>query len=178
MLDNNMLNFLKGIFNRKSQDKDVLLKFELDNGEVYQEKIKLEDFEERVSYLQKHFHQPKSLDEIKFIYCLVGNVVEERFDKSKNKTYKGTKHFSTGTKVYCYPPMWGDGYENIKVIGKHRKSPKLVTIVMPSKHVTNWRLKTVYNPFIIKEMTENFGWTDQESDKERINEMLVWLNKR
>jgi hypothetical protein len=171
-----MLNFFRRIFKR-SQDKYVLLKFELDEGKVYQERIKLEDFEDRVSYLQQHFHQPKSLEDLKFIYCLVGNIVEDGLDKNQNKGFKGTKHFSPGTKVYCYPPRWGDGYERIKVIGQHRKSPRLVTMVIPSKHVTNWRLKTVYNPFIIKEMTENFGWTDKESDKERISEMVVWLNK-
>jgi hypothetical protein len=68
--------------------------------------------------------------------------------------------------------MWGDGYENIKVIGRHRKSARLITVVVPSERVTNWRLKTIYNPFVIKEMTNNFGWTDKESNKERINEML------
>ena len=35
----------------------------------------------------------------------------------------GTKHFSPGTKVYCAPGHWGDGGENIVVIGKHRGSP-------------------------------------------------------
>lgn len=174
----NMLNFIKKLFNKKLQDKDVLLKFELDNGEIYEEKIKLDDFEERFSYLQKHFHQPKALSDISFIYCLVGNIVEERFDNNLNKMVMGTKHFSPRTKVYCYPPKWGDGYENIKVIGRHRKSTRMITMVIPSKRVTNWRLKTIYNPFVIKEMTNNFGWTDKESDKERINEMLEWLIKR
>ncbi|WP_293686201.1 MULTISPECIES: hypothetical protein [unclassified Spirosoma] len=173
-----MINFFKKLFSNKSLDKDILLKFELDDGKMYEEKIKFDNFEERVSELQKQFHQPKALSEISFIYCLVGNIVEERFDKNLNKAVLGTKHFSPGTKVYCYPPMWGDGYENIKVIGRHRKSTRLITMVIPSDRVTNWRLKTVYNPFVIKEMTNNFGWTDKESDKERINEMLQWLAKR
>jgi len=172
-----MINFFKKLFNKKSP-KDILLKFELDNGDIYQETIKLDDFEERLSYLQKHLHQPKALANIKFIYCLVGNIVEERINKSSDTIFKGTKHFSPKTKVYCYPPVWGDGYENIKVIGRHRKSSRLVTMIIPSKYVTNWRLKTIYNPFVIKEMIENFGWTDKENDKERINEILQWLNKK
>lgn len=172
-----MTNFFIKLFTKKPQ-KDILLKLELDNGEIYQEVIRSDDFDERVSYLQKHFHQPKALADIKFIYCLVGNIVEERFDNNLNKVVLGTKHFSPRTKVYCYPPKWGDGYENIKVIGKHRKSRRLITMIIPSKQVTNWRLKTVYNPFVIKEMTKNFGCTDKESDKERINEMLQWLTKK
>ena len=170
-----MLSFFKNIFSKKKQDKNILLKFELDDGKIYEEKIKLDQLEERVLDLQKHFHQPKSLSEISFIFCLVGNIVEERYDKSQDKLFKGTKHFSSGTKVYCYPPIWGDGFANIKVIGKHRKSSKLITIVLPSKYVTNWRLQKVYNPFVIREMTENYGWTDKESDKEQINKMLVSL---
>lgn len=173
-----MKHFLKKVFNIKSPDKDVLLKFELNDGKMYEEKIKLENFEERISELQKHFHQPKALENIPFIYCLVGNIVEEQFDNNLGKVVLGTKHFSPGTKVYCYPPTWGDGYEKIKVIARHRKSQRMITIVMPADRVTNWKLKTVYNPFVIKEMTANFGWTDKETDKKQINEMLQWLTKK
>lgn len=173
-----MINFFKRIFSKKSQDKDVLLKFELDDGKVHEEKIKLSNFSERVSYLMKLFHQPKALSDISFIYCLVGNIVEERLDKTSNKVVTGTRHFSPKTKVYCYPPLWGDGYEKIKVIGRYRKSARLVTMIISSERVTNWRLKTVYNPLVIREMTNNFGWTDKESDKKQINEMVQWLSKR
>ena len=157
-------------------EKKFLIKFELDNGEFYEEYIDSNLFE-RISFLQKQLHQPKALADIKFIYCPVGNIIK-RYDRAQDKIVKGTKHFSAGTKVYCYPPSWGDGYENIKVIGRHRKSPRLVTMVLPSKCIINWRLKTVYEPFVIKEMTEHFGWINKESDKERINEMLVWLTKK
>jgi len=113
-----------------------------------------------------------------FVYCLVGNIVEERMDKSQHTIVKGTKHFSPGAKVYCYPPIWGDGYENIKVIGRHRKSSKLVTMIIPSKHITNWRLKTVYDPFVVQQMEKNGGWTNKESHKERIIRMLKSLNSQ
>ena len=51
-------------------------------------------------------------------------------------------------------------------------------MIIPSDQVTNWRLKTVYDPFVIKEMTNSFGWTDKESDKTRINEMLQSFDKK
>ena len=172
-----MLNFFKKLFNIKSRVTRVLASFELGDGKVHQEEVKLDEFGERVTAILKQLHQPKAISEITFIYCLIGNIVEERFDNNLNKMVLGTKHFSPGTKVYCYPPLWGDGYEKIKVIGRHRKSIGLVTMIVPVERITNWRLKTVYNPFVIREMTNNFGWTDKESDKERINEMVQWLAK-
>jgi len=173
-----MLRFFKNLFAIKPRHTDVLLKFELDDGKMYQEKIELDKFEERVSSLQKQFHQPKALSELSFIFCLVGNIIDSHHVSIQDKVSKGTKHFSPGTKVFCYPPRWGDGYEKIKVIGRHRKSSKLITIILASKYVTNWRMTTVYNPFVIREMLQNSGWTDNESDRVRISEMLTTLKNR
>jgi hypothetical protein len=128
------------------------------------------------SLQQPESHLTSSGSDNAFIYCLVGNIKEARLDKSLGTTVSGTKHFSPGTKVYCFPAMWGDGYENIKVIGRHRKSSRLVTLRMPSQHITNWRMKKVYEPFIVKQMAKNRGWTNGESDKEKIFEMLLSLN--
>lgn len=154
-----------------------MLELQLDDGRLYQERVRQEDYEDRLVYLLQLFHQQKVLAELNFIYCLVGNIVDERMDNTRNKIVRGTKHFSPGTKVYCYPPQWGDGYQKIKVIGKHRRSPRLITVIIPSKHITNWRLKTVYHPLIIKEMKANSRWTNKESDKEDILTMLSWLNR-
>jgi len=85
-----------------------------------------------------------------FIYCLIGNIVESRLDENLKKTVFGTKYFAPHAKVYCYPAKWGDGYEKITVTGRHRVSGRLITIVMASKLITNWRLSKVYNPAIIK----------------------------
>ena len=30
---------------------------------------------------------------------------------------RGSKQFTSGTKVYCLPPQWGDGYEKVVAIG-------------------------------------------------------------
>jgi hypothetical protein len=74
-------------------------------------------------------------------YCLVGNIVREREFGSTHELKLGTKHFTPGTKVYCLPPQWGDAYENVIVVGICRKSRRWITVVMPSKHITNWRGK-------------------------------------
>lgn len=43
------------------------------------------------------------------------------------------------------PVQWGDGYEKIKVVGRHRGSHQYVTMVMQARWLTNWRAKLVYS---------------------------------
>jgi hypothetical protein len=84
---------------------------------------------------------------------MVGNIVEERpYGPGGKETRRGTKHFAPGTRVYCFPPLWGDGYEQIKVVGRHRGSSRLVTMVIPSKWVVNRRAKLVYSPAVIRRL--------------------------
>ncbi|MEO8395100.1 MAG: ankyrin repeat domain-containing protein, partial [Chloroflexota bacterium] len=66
----------------------------------------------------------------------------------------GTKHFSPNTKVYCFPPQWGDGYEKIKVAGRHRGARGLRIMVIQSKRLINWRVKQVYDPFVVRNVPE------------------------
>lgn len=80
-------------------------------------------------------------------WCLVGNIVEESpYGEGGQEMRPGTKHFSGGTKVYCLPAQWGDGYDQIVVIGRHRRSKQFKTMITSSDWVTNWRAKVVYNP--------------------------------
>lgn len=84
-------------------------------------------------------------------WCLIGNIVDERrSDQGGLEIKHGTKHFSPGTKVYCLPAQWGDGYENIIVIGRHRGSKKFVTMIINSDWTENWRAKIVYNPEVLR----------------------------
>jgi hypothetical protein len=122
----------------------------------------------------KHY---RPVNEISYVWCLVGNIINEHYYGENLEVRRGSKHFSPNTKVYCFPPMWGDGYENIKVIGRHRKSKKFITLVMQSELITNWRLEKVYSPYIIKELYGNKVWTDLEEDRETILQMLTWLPK-
>lgn len=117
-------------------------------------------------------------DQTKFIWCLIGNIVNEHPVGIAQEIKYGTKHFSPNTKLYCFPAQWGDGYENIKVIGRQRKTSKNICIIMPSKLITNWRLQKVYKPGIIHIMQSQRGWTNSDKDKETIMEMLQWLANR
>ena len=115
-----------------------------------------------------------------WIWCLVGNIKQSHEYGENNEIRYGTKHFSGGTKVYCFPAYWGDGYENIHVIGKPRKSHKLILIVIKSELIENFRLKQIYDKRVIEEMYCGGwgGWDNSEKSKNEINEMLEWLKKR
>lgn len=104
------------------------------------------------------------------VWCVVANVVDERPYGQEQQIRNGTKHFSPGATVYCFPPLWGDGYEQIKVIGSHRTSHQYLTIIMPSKWLTNWRVKMVYRPAVIVKMPPH--WDDSKRSHEQA-EMIV-----
>jgi len=66
-------------------------------------------------------------------WCLVGNIVAERpYGEGGDEKRPGTIHFSGGTKVYCLPAQWGDGYDQIIVIGRHRGSKRFNTMIVCS----------------------------------------------
>jgi len=88
-------------------------------------------------------------------WCLVGNIVQARYFGEGGLTIKqGTKHFPPGAKVYCLPCQWGDGYEQIVVIGRHRGSHRFCTMVVSCHYITNWRAKLVYSPEVHRLMDE------------------------
>jgi hypothetical protein len=112
------------------------------------------------------------------VWCLVGNIVWDHPYGEQQETRRGTKHFSPGAKVYCFPTQWGDGYEKIKVIGRPRNTTRFVFVVIRSAYVTNWRLDKVYSPHVKRLMLENHGWDDSERSRQAIEEMARALNRR
>lgn len=103
-------------------------------------------------------------------WCLVGNIVKERpIGEGGVEIKKGTKHFSPGTKIYAFPAQWGDGYERIIVVGRHRGSKDFVTMVIKADWVTNWRAKVVYSPEVLHRLQEGVCrlWEPQNWKSER-----------
>ncbi|MFQ5568082.1 MAG: hypothetical protein ACE5G0_00320 [Rhodothermales bacterium] len=105
--------------------------------------------------------------EYESMWCLIGNVVDERpFGPGGKEKKKGTRHFSPGTKLYCHPPKWGDGYEQIYVTGRHRGSRQLVTMIIRADWVTNWRAKVVYSSAVLREFEKLWAfppWTEEQA---------------
>ena len=107
-------------------------------------------------------------------WSLVGNIVQEHEWGEKREIKYGTKHFSQGTKVFLAPVQWGDGYENIVVIGLPRYGKKYIEIVMRSEYIENYRIKKVYQPAILRRMclSQYRWWGDTEKDRLEIMEYL------
>ena len=107
-------------------------------------------------------------------WCLVGNIVEcHEFGEAKEVLH-GTKQFRPGAKVYIAPMQWGDGGEKLVVIGQPRRTRKNIEIIIWSRNITNYRIKRVYSPTILKMMQKSKyrWWGDTEEDKKRIMEYL------
>ena len=101
-------------------------------------------------------------ESLKSAWCLIGNVSEITLHGPGGaETRKGTRHFPPGTKVYCCPPLWGDGYENIQVVGRRRGSHRYVSLVMPSRHITNWRAAVVYSPAVLHRLARYQMWESE-----------------
>ena len=100
-------------------------------------------------------------------WCLMGNIVQEHEFGETKEVRRGSKHFTPGTKVYCLPPQWGDGYEKVVAVGIARGSRRWITVVLPSRLITNWRAKVVYKPAVLRRLREGYDgfnrqWTSQK----------------
>jgi hypothetical protein len=116
-----------------------------------------------------------------FIWCLIGNIISQGIylDNNNEIEFKGTKQFNPGTKVYCSPFIWGDGYERIRVIGRACDNNKFISLIMESKYITNWRRQKVYTPYILRRNEqERDQWDNSLSSVKSIDEMLTWLPER
>jgi len=114
-----------------------------------------------------------------FIWCLIANMRAERHaGPGGTEVWAGTKHFRPGAKLYCWPPMWdsynGTGtFDSIRVFGMHRASHRYVTMVVKARWLTNWRVKAVYDPRIIRALTPSDRplWNDSDEARARAEEL-------
>jgi hypothetical protein len=98
-----------------------------------------------------------TVDEL-LAWCVVANVAATDL-----------KHFSLGTKLWVLPPQWGDGGQDVVVVGRHRGSPGPVSqMVVPRVHLTNFRVRGVYQPAVHRQLTKELKrrvprqWESQE----------------
>ena len=103
-------------------------------------------------------------------WCLVGNIVKNHVSGEQKEMLLGTKQFQPGARVFVAPFQWGDGGEKVIVIGVPRHTKQYIEVIMQSVYITNYRLKRVYAPTILKkmEMSKFQWWGDTEQDKAQI----------
>ena len=130
--------------------------------------------------------EPPTTEPPTWVWCLVGNVIGDHPYGEDRRIVSGTRHFSAGTKVYCLPANWGDGYEKIDVIGRPRGRHGLRHVVMRRSLIENFRVQKVFSPAVIEKMYEPsrpdfdgpsyLSWGNSQEDRETIEDMLRWLN--
>lgn len=59
--------------------------------------------------------------------------------------------------MWVLPPQWGDGGEKVFVVGRHRgSSGPYVRIVVPRRHLTNFRVRLVYSPALLRALLKPY----------------------
>ena len=118
--------------------------------------------------------------EREFEYCMVGNIVEQHYFGQDKKIRQGTKHFRGGAKVYIIPEFGGCGHEKIRVIGLPRKSYKTINIIIPTKLITNVRVKKIYQPDLKRIIAESFYYSrrkEETGELEEITSFAEFINQ-
>jgi hypothetical protein len=76
-------------------------------------------------------------------WCVVANIGAD------------SKHFSPGTKVWVLPPQWGDGGEQVVVVGRHRgRGNHQIRLVLDRTCLTNYRVKPLYQQVVYDLLTK------------------------
>ncbi|WP_314231851.1 DUF3781 domain-containing protein [Solobacterium moorei] len=112
-------------------------------------------------------------------WCLVGNIVDKRFYGEEHEIKSGIKLFSPSTKVYIAPHQWGDGGDNLVVLGKPRHKKGLIECIIKSEHICNWRLQKIYPSKVLNRMNcSKYHWWGNDDDwKECIENYAKDVNK-
>lgn len=105
------------------------------------------------------------VNELKFIWCLKANIGD-----------KETSRLKSGANVYLYPPLWGDGYKSIKVIGKDRETNKFIKIVISASRLKNFKSAKVTKPDIISRLSSY--WQDGEKSLDNVDGLAQEMNQR
>jgi hypothetical protein len=97
--------------------------------------------------------------------------------------------FAAGTKLYVYPLQFSSD-ESLVVLGSPRNHRAgLRQVIISRKHLTNFRLKRVFNPIVVQAMTQSEwppgsgpdssyydGWDASDESRERIERLITWFS--
>jgi hypothetical protein len=108
-----------------------------------------------------------------YLECVVGNIIGRHVFGEQREIKNGIKHFRAGTKVYCVFMYGGMGHEEVRVMGKHRKSFRMIDIVIRTHYIKNFRVRKVYDPYVIDFLKKYPTSFDASYESE---EFLLYLN--
>lgn len=112
-------------------------------------------------------------------WALVGNVVKSHPFGEEHEVRFGSKAFRGGAKLYVAPAQWGDGFENVVVIGSPRRYRGCIEMVIRSDLIENFRLKKVFDPAVLRKMLESkySWWSNSDKDREIILTLAEGINQ-
>ena len=84
-------------------------------------------------------------------WCLVGNIVEQHPYGQEHVIMHGNKQFRPGAKVYINLVYMGMGNEAVLVIGKPRRSSRLIEIAVKRKLICSFRVQKVFDPAVLRQ---------------------------
>jgi hypothetical protein len=99
-------------------------------------------------------------------FCIVANVRDETARGcSGTEIHRGAGHFPPGAKVWVLPPQWGDGGDQVIVVGYHRgtRGRGLARIIIPRRHLTRFRVQGLYSPALINALTRPLAELGRDS---------------
>ena len=116
---------------------------------------------------------------------MVGNIVDKHEYGENHEIRYGARKFRGGTRVVLGPQRWGDGYEQVNVIGLSRYSRKYKKSVIRRNLITNYRVKKIYSPTILRIMEETedndshcLWWDNTEESYQEIVKLSNSLNSK
>ncbi|HUE69673.1 MAG TPA: hypothetical protein VMP01_02195 [Pirellulaceae bacterium] len=138
-----------------------------------------EQFYRFLSWLSGGTTSAASADAETTDWCLVGNIVDQHEFGEGDEIRSGSKHFTPGTKVYCLPPQWGDGYEKAVVVGICRRTRRWITVVMRTALIDKWRAKVVYSPTMRERLRQGIdGFARQWKSREEVVDYVERMVRR
>ncbi|WP_433334242.1 hypothetical protein [Spirillospora sp. CA-294931] len=85
-------------------------------------------------------------------WCLVANVAPEV--PFRPETRRVSRPFAPSAKVWILPPRWGDGNDEVIVVGRQKGSRRYVRTVLPRRRLTGFRVRGVYSPAVLRRLTD------------------------
>ena len=116
------------------------------------------------------------MDEAKWRFGVVGNIVSEHTDDDGN-VYYGTKAFTPGTKVYINGKFWDHQRTDVSVIGINRFG-RIVLETVPINLIENIRTQRIYKPQVLEiidylRVIEGWEWWERTAADRKDTEKFV-----
>ncbi|HEX8868092.1 MAG TPA: hypothetical protein VF821_20710, partial [Lentzea sp.] len=87
------------------------------------------------------------------------------------------ENLAPGTDLWVLPPRWGDGGQDLVVVGRHRSSPGPVSqMVVPRVHLTDFRVRGISDPVVHRQLTRarERSVPRQWESREEVEKVVEW----